>query len=64
VLGLCCFTGFSLDVVSGAYSLVAVHALLIAVASSVVEHRLQGAQASVAAALWDVPRTCVSCTGS
>ena len=36
--------------VSGAYSLVAVHALLIAVASSVVEHRLQGAQASVAAA--------------
>ena len=35
VLGLCCVTGFSLDVVSEAYSLVAEHELLIAVASSV-----------------------------
>ena len=40
VLGLCCSTGFSLDAVSGGYSLVAVPELLIAVASSVVEHRL------------------------
>ena len=41
-LGLHCYTGFSLAVVSRGYSLfiVAVHRLLIAVASLIVEHRL------------------------
>ena len=42
VLGLPCCVGFSLAVASGGYSLVAVHGLLIAVASLAVEHRLQG----------------------
>ena len=42
MLGLCCCAGFSLAAASGGYSLVAVHGLLIAVASLVVEHRLQG----------------------
>ena len=41
--------GFSL-VVSGGYSLVAVHRLLITVASLVADHGLQGPQASVAVA--------------
>ena len=40
VLVLCCFMGFSLVVVSGGYSLVAVHRLLIEGASLLVEHRL------------------------
>ena len=40
VLGLCCCTGFSLVVVIGGCSLVAVHGLLIAVASLVAEHGL------------------------
>ena len=40
VLGLHCCEGFSLVVVSGDYSLVSVHELLIAVASPVVEYRL------------------------
>ena len=40
VLGLCCFTGFSLDVVSQGDSPVAGHELLTAVASSAVEHGL------------------------
>ena len=31
VLGFCCYTGFSLVVANGSYSLVAVHWLLIAV---------------------------------
>ena len=39
--------GLSLVVVSGGYSLVVLHGLLIAVASLVAEHRLQGAWASV-----------------
>ena len=52
VLGLHCCSGFSLVVASRAYSLVAVHGLLTAVASLVAEHRLQGAWAGVAA----VPR--------
>ena len=39
--------GFSLAAASGVYSLVAVHGLLIVVASLVAEHRLQSAQASV-----------------
>ena len=43
-LGLCCFTGFSLVVASGGCSLVVVCGLLI------VEHRLQGAEASMAVA--------------
>ena len=40
VLDLCCYAGFSLVVESRGYSLVAVHELLIAVASLVVEHGL------------------------
>ena len=39
ILGLCCCVGFSPVAASGGYSLVAVHRLLIAVAS-LVEHRL------------------------
>ena len=50
VLSLRCCVGFSLFVVSGGYSPVAVHGLLIAMASLVVEHRLYGSQASVAEA--------------
>lgn len=42
--------GLSLAVVSGDYSLVAVCGLLVAAASLVVECRLSGARASVAAA--------------
>ena len=38
VLGLRCCSGFSLVAVSRGYSLVAVHGLLIEVASLVVEH--------------------------
>ena len=49
VLGLCCCSGFSLIVVRGGYSLAAVHRLLIAV-SSVVEHEVQSAWASVVVA--------------
>ena len=52
VLGLHCCSGFSLVVVSRAYSLVAVHGFPTAVASLVAEHGLQGARAGVAA----VPR--------
>ena len=40
VLGLHCCMGFSLVAASSSYSLVAVHGLLIAVASLVVKHRL------------------------
>ena len=40
---------FSLVAASRGSSLVAVHGLLLAVASLVVEHRLQGVRASVAA---------------
>ena len=40
----------SLVVLSGGYSLIAVHGLLIAVASPVAEHRPQDTQASVAVA--------------
>ena len=40
VLGLCCCTDFPLVVASRGYSLVAVHGLLIVVASLVAEHRL------------------------
>ena len=49
-LGLCCCQGLSLLAVSGGYSLVAAHGILIAVAPLVAEHMLQGAQASVVAA--------------
>ena len=49
MLGVCCCPGFSLVAVSGGYSLVAVHGLLIAVASLVPEHGLSGAPSSVAA---------------
>ena len=50
VLGLHCCAGFSLVVAKGSYSLVAVHGLLIAVASLVAEDRLEGMQASVVSA--------------
>ena len=46
LLGLPCCMGFSLAVVSRDYSQATVHGLLIAVASLVAEHRLQGMQAS------------------
>ena len=42
VLGLFCCVGFSLVAESGDYSLVPVHGLLIAAASPVSEHGLQG----------------------
>ena len=41
VLGLCCCPGFSLLVASGGHSPVAVCGPLLAVVSSVAEHRLQ-----------------------
>ena len=40
VMGLCCCSDFSLVVTSRGYSVVAVHRLLIALASLVEEHRL------------------------
>ena len=43
MLGLRCCLGFSLVAVSGAYSVVSVSRLLIAVASSVEEHDLEHA---------------------
>ena len=46
--GLYCCMGFSLVAGSEGYSPVAVHRLLITVASCIVEHGLWGAQASVA----------------
>ena len=51
MLGLHCSAGFSPAAESGAYSLVAARGLLMVVVSLVVEHRLQGAQASVASAV-------------
>ena len=42
---------FSITVESGGYSPVVMHGLLMAVASSVAKHGLQGIQASVVAAL-------------
>ena len=47
VLDLCCCTGFSLVVESRGYPPAVVLALLIAVASLVAEHGLQGSGASV-----------------
>ena len=47
VLGLRCRSGFSLVAAGRSCSLVAVHRLLIAVASPVAENRLQGVRASV-----------------
>ena len=49
MLGLHCCSGFSLIAESRGYSLGAMCGLLIAVASLVVEHRLYGTSASVAA---------------
>ena len=40
MLGLCCYTGFSVVAASGGYSPVVVRRLLIAVASLVKEHGL------------------------
>ena len=50
MVGLCGCTGFSLVGADGTSSLVEVRGLLIAVASLVAEHRLQGERASVVAA--------------
>ena len=50
VLGLHCFMGFSLVVVSGGYFLDAVHRLLTAETSLVLKHRLKGAWTSVVVA--------------
>ena len=47
MLGLRCCMGFSLVMTSGGYSQVAVHRLLIAVASFIVEHGLDEAQAGI-----------------
>ena len=40
VWGLCCFMGYPLVAMSGGYSPVVVHELLVVVASLIVEHRL------------------------
>ena len=47
VLGLHCYTGFSLVATSGGYSLAMMPGLLIVVASLISEYRLQSARASV-----------------
>ena len=47
---LCCYTSFYLVDMSGGYSLVVVHKLLMAVASLVAERGLSGAQALVVVA--------------
>ena len=57
-VGLCCCVGFSLVAVSGGYSLAVVYRLVIAMASRVAEHGLQGEWASVAVARG--LRSCVS----
>ena len=49
MLGLHCYTGFSLVAAGRGYSLLAVHGLLTAAASLVAECRLQDTQASVIA---------------
>ena len=50
VPGLHCYIGFSLIATSRSYTLVVVHRLLIAVASLIAEHRLEGAWPSLAGA--------------
>ena len=50
MLDLHCFVDFSLVVVGRSCSTLAVHGLLVAMASPVVEHGLWGAQASVVVA--------------
>ena len=52
LLGLCCCSGFSLVVVSGAP--LQVHQILIVVASPVVEHNLSQVWASVVVAMGSV----------
>ena len=47
MLGLHCREGFSLVAASGDYSLAAVCGLLIVAASTVAEHRLEGARTSL-----------------
>ena len=51
MLGLRCYRGFSLVAAIGAYSLAAAHRLLLAVASLVGEHQLEGMRASAVTAL-------------
>ena len=58
VLGLHCFEGFSLVVASGGYSLVAVHGLLIAVASLFVVQGLQSSGSVVVTHRLSCPATC------
>ena len=50
MLGLRCYRGFSLVAAIGAYSLVAVHGLLLAVVSLVGQHQLWGLRSLVVAA--------------
>ena len=52
VLGLCCYTGISLVVVNGGYSLSMVHRFLTAAASVIAEHRLHSPQACGLQQLW------------
>ena len=61
VLGLCCCAGFTLVVESGGCSLVAVHGLLTAVASLVLEHEPEhrlsscGPWAQLLLGMWNLP---------
>ena len=64
MLGLHCYSGFSLAVVSGSYSLAVVCGLLIAVASLAAEHGAPerglsryGAQTYLLCGMWDTPGT-------
>ena len=50
MLGLHCYTDFSLVAENRGYSPVVMHGLLTVMASPVVEHRLEGAPASVVVA--------------
>ena len=58
VLGLCCYTGFSLVLVSGGYSPLVVSGLLMRVASFVVEQRLSscGTRVELPHGVWDLHR--------
>ena len=70
VWGLCCFMGYPLVAMSGGYSPVAVHELLVVVASLIVEHRLEGPWAQwlwprglVARGTWDPPGSGIETLG-
>ena len=59
VLGLCCYTGFSLVAARGDEPPVAVYGFLTAAASLVKEHRLNscGAWAYLLRGMWHLPRS-------